>query len=146
MFKVICLFIFVASTFKNSFWGETLPLLTVFKVIYPATGAARTFKNSFWGETLQLLTLCKVIYPVIWVAKTFKNSFWGETLQLLPMFKVICPSICVAIHLRIHSGEKLYSCSQCWSKTTKLILLDSLLQEAEHVARLSVSDSWGSQL
>ncbi len=31
-------------------------------------------------------------------------------------------------------------------KTTKLILLDSLLQEAEHVARLSVSDSWGSQL
>jgi hypothetical protein len=32
------------------------------------------------------------------------------------------------------------------SKTTKLILLDSLLQEAEHVARLYVSDSWGSQL
>ncbi len=32
------------------------------------------------------------------------------------------------------------------AKTTKLILLDSLLQEAEHVARLYVTDSWGSQL
>jgi hypothetical protein len=31
--QVFCPFIFVASTFKNSFWGETVQLLTVYKVI-----------------------------------------------------------------------------------------------------------------
>jgi hypothetical protein len=45
--------------------------------------------NSFWGETIQLLTVFKVIYYVNSVASTFKNSFWGETVQLLNMYKVV---------------------------------------------------------
>jgi hypothetical protein len=78
MFKVICLFICVASTFKNSFWGETLQLLPMFKVIFPFIWAATTFKKSLGGETLQLLPMFKVICLFICVASTFKNSFWGE--------------------------------------------------------------------
>jgi hypothetical protein len=58
----------------------------MFKVLFPVIWVARTFKNSFWGEILQLLPMFKVIYPVSWVAKTFKNSFWGETLQLLTVY------------------------------------------------------------
>jgi hypothetical protein len=55
------------------------------------------------------------------------------------MFSLFCQEIYIAYNVfSILSGNI--------SKTTKLILLDSLLQEAEHVARLSVSDSWGSQL
>jgi hypothetical protein len=40
---------------------------------------AGTFKNSFWGETLQQLPVFKVVYPVFWVAKTFENTFWVKT-------------------------------------------------------------------
>jgi hypothetical protein len=68
-------FIWDESTFKNSFWGETLQLLTVFKVVYYVIWDESTFKNSFWGETLKLLTVFKVLYYVIWVASTFENSF-----------------------------------------------------------------------
>jgi hypothetical protein len=59
--------------FKNSFRGETLQLLTVFKVIYQDKWVAISFKNSLRAEF-------KVIYPVTWVASTFKNSLRGETL------------------------------------------------------------------
>ena len=44
--------------------GETLQLLTLCKVIYPVIWLASTFKNSFWGETLQLLSVFKGICQV----------------------------------------------------------------------------------
>jgi hypothetical protein len=50
---------------KNEYGSETL---------------VSTSENSFWGETLQLLTMFNVVYYVIWVASTFENSFWRETL------------------------------------------------------------------
>jgi hypothetical protein len=87
MLKVFCPFIWVASTFQNFFWGETLQLLTVFKVIYFLILVAITFKNSF----LQLVTAFKVVYPVIWVASTFKNSFWGRNLPAAPSVKSLSP-------------------------------------------------------
>ncbi len=68
----------------------------MFKVICPFICVASTFKNSFWGETEQVLPVFKVICLFICVASKFKNSFWGETVQLLTVFKVICPFICVA--------------------------------------------------
>jgi hypothetical protein len=68
MLKVFCPFIRVATTFMNSFWGETIQLLTVFEVIYYVISVASTFENSFWGEALKLLTVFTVVYYVIWVA------------------------------------------------------------------------------
>jgi KRAB domain-containing zinc finger protein len=94
------------------FWGETLQLIPVFKVVYYVIRVASTFKNSFWRETLQLVMVFTVVYYVIWFASPF-NLFWGEILQLLTVFKVIyCISSGLQAHL-IYSGEKSYSCSQC---------------------------------
>jgi len=45
VFKVVYYVIWVAGTFKNSFWGETLLLLTVFKVVYYVNLDESTFKN-----------------------------------------------------------------------------------------------------
>jgi hypothetical protein len=68
----------------------------MFKVICPFIWAASTFKKTLGGETLQLHPMFKVIYPVIWVAKTFiKKSLGEETLQLQKLYKVIC-EICSA--------------------------------------------------
>ena len=60
------------------------------KSFCPVIWVPSTFKNSFWGETLQLLPMFKVICPFIWAASTFKNSLGGETLQLRKLYKVIC--------------------------------------------------------
>jgi len=51
--QVFCPVICVATTFKNSFWGETLQLLPVFKVICPFICFAGTFTNSFWALTVE---------------------------------------------------------------------------------------------
>ncbi len=69
--------IWVASTFKNSYWGETLQLLPAFKVVYYVIWVASTF-NLFVGETLKLIIVFKVVYFVIWDESTFKNSFWEK--------------------------------------------------------------------
>ena len=42
---------------ESSHWRETVQLLTVFKVLCPFICVASTFKNLFWGETLHLLTV-----------------------------------------------------------------------------------------
>jgi KRAB domain-containing zinc finger protein len=125
MLKIFCPFIWVASTFKNSFWGETLQLLTVFKVAYYVILVAGTFKNSFWGGTLQLLTMFKVVYYVIWVASTFKNSFWKKPYSCSQCSQLFTMSSGLQVHLRIYSGRNRTGCS-CLTYTKSFSVSDKL--------------------
>jgi hypothetical protein len=52
----------------------------MFKVIYPVSLVAKTFKNSFWGETLQLLTVrirLAILMPIqlrVWIRDWHQNN------------------------------------------------------------------------
>jgi hypothetical protein len=90
MLKVFCPFIWVASTFMNSF-------------IY----VARTLKNSFWGETVQLLPMFKEICPFIWVESTFKNSFWEKPYSCSQCSKSFSRSDKLKLHINQCCGSRM---------------------------------------
>jgi hypothetical protein len=86
------------------------------KSFYTVIWFASRFRISFWGETLQLLPVFKVIGVIgssICFASTFKNSFWEKPYSCAQCYKSFAQSSALQRHLRIHSVEKPFSCSQC---------------------------------
>ncbi len=84
----------------------------MFQDICPVTWVASTFKNSFWGETLQLLSMSIEICLYFCVASIFKNSFI-PSYSRSQCVKSFASNADLQRHLRVHSGEKPYIGSQC---------------------------------
>ncbi len=107
---LLCHLVWVASTFKNSFWEKLYSCSQCSKLLTTSSGLQVNLRIQS-GWTLDAHNVQSRF--LVWVASTFRNSFWEKPYSCSQCSDLFITSSWLLVHLRIHSGVKPYSCSQC---------------------------------